>query len=92
MSAWYVFSVLGFYPVCPGSTQYAVGSPCVSSATIALPGNKTLNIKAKGLSDKNIYIQSMTFNGKPLDSPFIDHTDLAAGGTLIFNMGSKPAN
>jgi putative alpha-1,2-mannosidase len=82
--------VLGFYPVCPGSTQYAIGSPCVSSATIALSGNKTLIIKANGLSDKNIYIQSMTFNGKPLESPFIDHANLAAGGTLIFNMGSKP--
>jgi putative alpha-1,2-mannosidase len=62
----------------------------VSSATIALSGNKTLIIKANGLSDKNIYIQSMTFNGKPLESPFIDHANLAAGGTLIFNMGSKP--
>ena len=90
MSAWYIFSVLGFYPVCPGTTQYAIGSPCVSSAIVNLPGNKTLTIKALRLTDKNIYIQSMTLNGKPVDKPFIDHADLVAGGELIFNMGSKP--
>ncbi len=90
MSAWYVFSVLGFYPVCPGTTQYAIGSPCVSSATIMLPDGKTFNIKAKGLSHKNIYIQSVSLNGKPCESLFIDHADLVAGGELIFNMGPKP--
>jgi predicted alpha-1,2-mannosidase len=90
MSAWYVFSVLGFYPVCPGTTLYAIGSPCVQSAIITLPGNKTFTIKAKGISDKNIYIQSMTLNGKQLDRPFIEHADIINGGTLIFIMGSKP--
>ena len=90
MSAWYIFSVLGFYPVCPGTTQYAIGAPGVTSAVINLPEGKTFTVKAPGLSDKNIYIQSMTLNGKPLDKPFIDHADLVAGGTLIFNMGAKP--
>ena len=90
MSAWYVFSVLGFYPVCPGTTQYAIGSPCTESATIALADGKTFTIKAPGLSKKNFYIQSMTLNGKPLDRPFIDHADMVAGGTLVFNMGPKP--
>jgi predicted alpha-1,2-mannosidase len=90
MSAWYVFSALGFYPVCPGTTQYAIGSPCVSSATIMLPDGKAFNIKAKGLSDKNIYIQSVSLNGKPCESLFIDHADLVAGGEMIFNMGPKP--
>ena len=90
MSAWYVFSVLGFYPVCPGTTLYAIGTPCVPSATIALPGEKTFTIKANGFSEQNCYIQSMILNGKTLDKPFIDHADLVAGGTLNFNMGSKP--
>ncbi|MEI7725830.1 MAG: GH92 family glycosyl hydrolase [Bacteroidota bacterium] len=90
MSAWYIFSVMGFYPVCPGTTQYAIGSPGVSSATISLTGNKTFTVKAKNLSDKNIYIQSMILNGKPLEKPFIDHSDLVAGGELIFIMGTKP--
>ena len=90
MSAWYIFSVLGFYPVCPGTTRYAIGSPCISSAIITLPDEKTFVIKANGLNKNNIYIKSMTLNGKPLDTPFLDHADLVAGGTLIFNMGSKP--
>ena len=90
MSAWYVFSVLGFYPVCPGTTQYAIGSPCVSSATIALPDGKQFSIQAKGLSEKNVYIQSMTLNGKPLETYFLEHGDIVAGGTLTFVMGPKP--
>jgi predicted alpha-1,2-mannosidase len=90
MSAWYIFSVLGFYPVCPGTTQYAIGSPGATSAVIQLPGNKIFTIRALRLTDKNIYIQSMTLNGKPLEVPFIDHADLVAGGELIFNMSSKP--
>jgi predicted alpha-1,2-mannosidase len=90
MSAWYIFSVLGFYPVCPGTAQYAIGAPGMASATIALAGEKTFVVKAVGLSDQNIYIQSMTLNGKPLDEPFIDHADIVAGGVLTFIMGSKP--
>jgi predicted alpha-1,2-mannosidase len=90
MSAWYIFSVLGFYPVCPGTTQYAIGSPGISYAKISLPGDKTFTVRAKNISDKNIYIQSMTLNGIPLTKPFIDHSDLVAGGELIFIMGTKP--
>jgi predicted alpha-1,2-mannosidase len=90
MSAWYVFSALGFYPVCPGTTQYAIGSPCVSSATILLDGGKTFTIRANGLSEKNIFIKSMTLNGKLLDMPFIEHGDLVAGGELVFIMGPSP--
>ncbi|MDP1623044.1 MAG: GH92 family glycosyl hydrolase [Bacteroidales bacterium] len=90
MSAWYIFSVLGFYPVCPGTTQYAIGAPGVSSATISLPGDKIFTVKANGLSDKNKYIQSMTLNGKILTTPFIDHGELISGGELIFNMGPRP--
>lgn len=90
MSAWYIFSVLGFYPVCPGTTGYAIGTPGVRSAVITLPGGKIFTIKANDLSDKNIYIQSMLLNGKPLVKPFLDHADLTAGGELIFNMGPRP--
>ncbi len=90
MSAWYIFSVLGFYPVCPGTTEYAIGSPCVSSASVELPDGKTLSIIAKGFSKKNIYIRSVTLNGKTIDKPFLDHADLTGGGELIFNMASKP--
>ena len=90
MSAWYIFSVLGFYPVCPGTTQYAIGAPGINSATISLPGGKTLVVRAKGLSEKNTYIRSMTLNGKPLTTMFLEHADLVVGGELIFNMGSKP--
>ena len=90
MSAWYIFSSLGFYPVCPGTTQYAIGSPCVEEARIQLPDGKTLVIKAPGLSEKNIYIRSVTVNGKKLLKPFLDHADLMAGGEIIFTMGAKP--
>jgi predicted alpha-1,2-mannosidase len=89
MSAWYIFSALGFYPVCPGTTQYAIGSPYIEEAVITLPGDKKLTIKANGLSEKNIYIQSVVLNGKPVTTPFLDHYDLIQGGELIFRMGPK---
>lgn len=89
MSAWYIFSVLGFYPVCPGTPEYAIGSPCVSSATVELPGGKTLSITANGFSEKNIYVRSVSLNGKSLEKPFLDHSALVKGGELIFRMGPK---
>jgi len=92
MSAWYIFSSLGFYPVCPGTTQYAIGSPYFDEAAIMLPGNKTLTMRSPGLSEKNIYIQSISLNGKSIKTPFIDHKDVLSGGELIFNMGEKPKN
>jgi predicted alpha-1,2-mannosidase len=90
MSAWYIFSALGVYPVCPGTTQYAIGSPYVDEAIINLPGNRKLTMKAIGLSEKNIYIQSVKLNGKQITTPFLDHYDLISGGELIFKMGPKP--
>ena len=89
MSAWYIFSALGFYPVCPGTTQYAIGSPFVEEAIITLPGNKKLTVKAVGLSEKNIYIQSVLLNGKTVTTPFLDHSDIISGGELIFRMAPK---
>lgn len=91
MSAWYLFSVLGFYPVCPGTTSYAIGSPCVPAATIMLPNGKKLEIQATNLSEKNLYIEKATFNGKKVDRPFLDHRELSEGGELKFLMGPRPA-
>ncbi len=89
MSAWYIFSSIGFYPVCPGSGEYAIGSPSVKQAILQLGKGKVLTVKAHNLSDKNIYIKSATLNGKPLNQAVLRHKDLA-GGVLIFEMGSKP--
>jgi len=90
MSAWYIFSSLGFYPVCPGSNQYIIGSPCVSEATMQLENGKSLKIKANGLSKENIYIQSVVLNGIPLNKTWFNHSDIINGGELIFTMGPKP--
>ncbi|MCP9494807.1 MAG: GH92 family glycosyl hydrolase [Pyrinomonadaceae bacterium MAG19_C2-C3] len=93
MSAWYIFSALGFYPVTPGSPIYAIGSPLFEKATITLdkPYKKgTFTVIARNQSAKNKYIQSATLNGKPLKTPFINHADIANGSTLVFVMGAQP--
>jgi len=89
MSAWYIFSALGFYPVCPGTARYAIGSPSVNDAEISLANGKKLTIKVLRQSEKDIYVQSVTLNGKVLDSPFLEHAELVTGGNLIFNLGPK---
>ncbi|MEP6920151.1 MAG: GH92 family glycosyl hydrolase [bacterium] len=93
MSAWYIFSALGFYPVTPGSPMYAIGTPLFTKATIMLQGPYTkgpFTVIARNQSVRNIYIQSATLNGKPLNEPFINHTDIANGSTLVFVMGPRP--
>jgi predicted alpha-1,2-mannosidase len=90
MSAWYIFSSLGFYPVCPGTNQYVIGAPCVSEASINVGNKKLFTIKALNLSDKNMYIQGVTLNGKPYDYAYITHETIMNGGELIFKMGNKP--
>lgn len=90
MSAWYIFSSLGFYPVCPGSGEYSIGSPSVNEAKIRLAEGKQLVVKANKLSEKNIYIQSAKLNGKPLNKTSINHNEIAGGGELVFEMGSRP--
>lgn len=90
MSAWYIFSVLGFYPVCPATTQYAIGSPSVSEAVLSLSKGKTLVIKVNRQQDKDIYIKSVSLNGEEITTPFLEHTGLLKGGILIFNMGPTP--
>ena len=90
MSAWYIFSSMGFYPVCPGSNEYVIGSPCIEKATINLGNEKKFEIIAEGLSDKNIYIQSAKLNEIKYDKTYINHEDIMNGGKLIFKMGRKP--
>jgi predicted alpha-1,2-mannosidase len=90
MSAWYIFSVMGFYPVCPGSNEYVIGTPGLSKANINLENGKSFIITANNLSEKNIYIQSITLNGKKYEKLFIRHEDIMNGGELIFEMSSTP--
>ncbi len=91
MSAWYVFTAMGFYPVNPVSGEYLIGSPLFTRTTLRLPTGKTFTIAAAGNSATNVFIQSARLNGKPLDRPVITHAQIQAGGTLDFVMGPKPA-
>ena len=90
MSAWHIFSSLGFYPVNPSNGAYVFGSPLFEEASIVLPENKKFTIIAKENSDQNIYIQSVELNGKDYKYSYITHKDIVQGGELIFNMGPKP--
>ena len=90
MSAWYILSAAGFYPVTPGSPIYAIGSPLFPEAQFQLENGKQFVIKAKGVSAANIYIQSATLNGLPYRKSFLTHRDLMAGGQLVFKMGARP--
>ena len=92
MSAWYIFSSLGFYPVTPGSAYYALGSPLIKEAKIHLDNGKELVIKAKNQSNKNIYVKSVTINGKKLTGTLLSHQDIMNGGEIIFVMSSTPIN
>lgn len=90
MSAWYIFSAMGFYPVCPGTNQYVIGSPCVSEAKITLESGKEFTMKAENYGKQNIYIQSAELNGKPYNNSYIMHDDIIKGGSLVFHMGPSP--
>ena len=93
MSAWYIFSCLGFYPVTPGSDEYAIGTPKFPKTTLYFDPEhpeKKFEIIAHHVSALNFYIQSATLNGKKLDSPFLHHEDIVEGGQLIFEMGPTP--
>lgn len=89
-SAWYVFSALGFYPVCPGSGQYVIGSPLFRESIITLPDGKQFVVKAPENSDRNVYIQSARLNGEPFDRTYLTHDEILAGGVLEFQMGDIP--
>ena len=86
-SAWYVFSALGFYPVCPGSNQYVIGSPYLNHVTLILENGKRVTITREG---KGCYIQSMTIDGKPYSRNYLEHEQLMKGCDICFVMGETP--
>lgn len=89
-SAWYVFSSMGFYPVCPGSTQYVLGTPYFKKIRLHLENGKTMTITAHNNSRQNRYIHSMQLNGKAHDKNYIEHSDLTEGGEMVFDMAAEP--
>ncbi len=89
-SAWYVFSALGFYPVCPGTDQYIMGAPLFKKATLQMENGKTLVINAPENSDQNRYIKNMTFNGKPYSKNYLIQEELLRGGEINIEMSNTP--
>ncbi|SKB65678.1 alpha-1,2-mannosidase, putative [Soonwooa buanensis] len=92
MSAWYIFSSLGFYPVTPGNGKYAIGTPQFPKVSLKLENGKTFTVVADKISDKNFYVQKIFLNGKEHKTWELDHADIMKGGELKFVIGSKPAN
>lgn len=90
MSAWYMFSSLGFYPVAPGSDVYSLGSPLVNKAVVNLENGKTFTVEAIKQSDKNVYVEKVLLNGKEITDHKIRHADITNGGKLTFYMSAKP--
>lgn len=90
MSAWYIFSSLGFYPVAPGSDEYALGSPLLKNAVLNLENGKTFELETVNQSDKNVFVSKVLLNGKQLERPFLKHADVINGGKITFYMASKP--
>ena len=91
MSAWYIFSSLGFYPVTPGSNQYIIGSPLFEKATINLENGKVFTVEAKNNSSENKYIKSVKLNGNNYEFSYINHSDIINGGSFVFEMTNKPS-
>jgi len=89
-SSWYVLSALGFYPVCPGSPVYEIGSPIFTKSAVRLGNGKLFTVIARHASAQNKYIQSAKLNGKPLNKAWFRHADIANGGTLVLEMTDKP--
>jgi predicted alpha-1,2-mannosidase len=89
-SAWYVFSALGFYPVCPGDTNYLIGSPLFERATLDVGHGRKLVIEAKNNGPQHPYIRAATLNGAPFNKTYLNHQQITAGGELVFEMSSTP--
>jgi predicted alpha-1,2-mannosidase len=89
-SAWYVFSAMGFYPVCPASDQYVLGAPLFKKMTLNLENGKTVTINAPLNSADNKYVSALNYNGKPYSPNWLSHKVLLRGGTLNFNMQAAP--
>jgi predicted alpha-1,2-mannosidase len=90
MSAWYIFTALGFYPVTPASDEYAIGRPFVARAAIHLGNGRTFTVSADPLDDAHPYVGAVTLNGQPLDRVYLHHAELLAGGELHFRMQAQP--
>jgi predicted alpha-1,2-mannosidase len=90
MSAWYIFSAMGFYPVCPGSDQYVLGAPYLPYVKLRLPNGRTLEVKAPAASDVNRYVKAMYIDGKRYDRNYVTHEDILRGGVWTFEMDSRP--
>lgn len=90
MSAWYIFSALGFYPLCPGSDRYELGCPVVDRASLPLDNGNTFTVRTTGQGPKNVYVRGVKLNGQLLDRTYITHAELMAGGELLFELGAAP--
>lgn len=90
MSAWYIFSAMGFYPVCPGSDQYVIGAPYFPYMKVRLENGSTIEIKAPGVSGKNRYVRGMKLDGKPYGKAYITFDDIRDGAVIEFEMGARP--
>ena len=89
-SAWYVFSAMGFYPVCPGSGEYVLGAPYFDEMTLHLENGRNVSIKANGNTDDNYYVNSLTLNGKPYSKNYIKRSDLMQGAQFVYTMSPTP--
>ena len=89
-SAWYVFSAMGFYPVCPGAGEYVLGAPYFDEMTLHLENGRNVSIKANGNTDDNCYVNSLTLNGKPYSKNYIKRSDLMQGAQFVYTMSAKP--
>jgi predicted alpha-1,2-mannosidase len=90
MSAWYIFSAMGFYPVCPGSGEYVLGAPFLPQMTLQLDGGRSFTVLAPKVSSRNRYVQSVKLNGKKLTRRYLTREDILSGGVLEFEMGPRP--
>jgi putative alpha-1,2-mannosidase len=90
MSAYYVFSAMGFYPVTAGLPYYVIGSPLFDKVSINLDNGKTFTVVAQNNSAENKYIQSATLNGQPYNRTYFSHEDIVSGGELVLVMGNRP--
>jgi putative alpha-1,2-mannosidase len=91
MSAWYIFSALGFYPVTPGSTRYELGSPLVENAVVHLENGRTLEIRTRNQAPENVFVRRVTVDGQPLDRRHLTHDELVRGSVIEFEMAPDPS-
>jgi putative alpha-1,2-mannosidase len=90
ISAWYIFSTLGFYPVAPASDQYWFGSPAIQTAVVHLENGNTFSVTTVDQRDKNVYVKKVLLNGQILNRRYITHDEIIKGGRLEFYMSAKP--